>query len=133
MQANRARDTGPELALRRLLHARGLRYRVDRRPVPELRRRADIVFPRVRLAVFLDGCFWHGCPDHGTTRFGTNAAFWNEKIASNAARDSDTTAQLEKAGWRVLRVWEHEPPEVAADRIECLLRELKSSMTGRLQ
>jgi DNA mismatch endonuclease (patch repair protein) len=99
------------MAVRRILHAHGLRYRVDKRPVAEIRRRADIVFPRQRLAVFIDGCFWHGCPEHGTRTFKTNAPYWEQKIARNAARDLDTGERLETAGWRVLRFWEHLDPE----------------------
>ncbi|UKJ62597.1 very short patch repair endonuclease [Cellulosimicrobium cellulans] len=117
MQANKGRDTKPELAVRRRLHAAGLRYRVDMAPVPGLRRRADIVFSRARLAVFVDGCFWHGCPEHGPRRFGTNADYWNSKIAENRARDLDTTARFEAAGWQVLRIWSHADPVAAADLI----------------
>jgi len=116
MQAQRTRDTAPELALRRLLHAAGLRYRVDRAPLPELRRRADIVFNPVKVAVYVDGCFWHGCPAHGT-RPVANAAWWIEKLARNEARDRDTDDRLAAAGWLVLRVWEHEPAAEAAARV----------------
>lgn len=116
MRANRGRDTGPELAVRRALHRMGLRYRVDH-PLPfDRRRRADISFTRARVAVFIDGCFWHGCPEHGTTPR-TNAEFWSEKIARNRTRDVDTTARLERAGWMVLRFWEHEDPRAVAERI----------------
>src|SRR4051794_27753605 len=93
------RDTGVEVRLRSLLHARGLRYRVHRRPLGGLRREADIVFPRARVAVFVDGCFWHGCPDHGTWPK-TNAAFWRSKIEGNARRDRETDEALARAGWR---------------------------------
>lgn len=107
MRANRGRDTGPELAVRRALHARGLRYRVDH-PLPfDRRRRADIAFTRAKVAVFIDGCFWHGCPEHGTTPR-TNTAFWAAKIARNRERDEDTTGRLDALGWTVLRFWEHE-------------------------
>jgi DNA mismatch endonuclease (patch repair protein) len=122
MQSNRSRDTSPETAVRRILHARGLRYRVDHQPLSELRRRADIVFPKRRVAVFIDGCFWHGCPTHGTMTFHTNASFWLAKIKRNAARDLETTARLEEAGWLVLRYWEHETPEVVAAAIERTVR-----------
>lgn len=125
MQSNRSRDTKPELAVRRLLHAAGLRYRVDRAPVVGLRRRADIVFPRERLAVFVDGCYWHGCPEHGTSTFHTNAEFWSKKIATNVARDRDTTARLNEAGWQVVRVWEHVPPSEAAVQIESAVRQIR--------
>lgn len=116
MQAQRTRDTSPELAIRRVLHARGLRYRVDHAPVTGLRRRADVVFARARLAVFIDGCFWHGCPDHGRTPR-TNSYYWAAKIAANRARDEDTTMRMTQQGWRVLRIWEHEPVHEAVRRI----------------
>lgn len=121
MQANRSRDTQPELAIRRLLHARGRRYRVDVRPDPTLRRRADIVFTRLRVAVFIDGCFWHGCPEHSRQSFGHNVDYWPGKIAGNVARDINTTARLEDAGWTVLRFWEHEPAAAVADAVERIL------------
>ena len=107
MQGNRRRDTAPELAVRRLLHAAGVRYRVDAQPLPHLRRRADIVFRRQRVAVFIDGCYWHGCPEHGTTP-ATNRGYWSAKVAANRARDLDTVQRLTEAGWQPLRVWEHE-------------------------
>ncbi len=110
MQGNRRRDTRPELAVRRQLHAAGRRYRVDAAPIPSLRRRADIVFTKQRVAVFIDGCYWHGCPEHGTTAR-TNAEYWSAKIAANKRRDADTTVQLQEAGWMVLRFWEHEDPK----------------------
>jgi DNA mismatch endonuclease (patch repair protein) len=111
MQANRRRDTKPELLVRRGLHAAGLRYRVDFPPVPGLRRRADIAFTKLKIAVFIDGCFWHGCPQHGPKKFGTNADYWVAKIETNRARDRGTTSALENEGWTVLRFWEHEEPE----------------------
>lgn len=89
--SNRRRDTRPELAVRRAVHALGLRYRVDVRPLPTVNRRADLVFSRRRVAVFVDGCYWHGCPDHGTTPK-TNAIYWGGKIARNSERDRDTDA-----------------------------------------
>ncbi|HEX2391980.1 MAG TPA: very short patch repair endonuclease [Solirubrobacterales bacterium] len=120
MQGNRKRDTRPELALRSELHRRGLRYRVDRRPLKSVRCRADIVFPRQKVAVFVDGCFWHGCPEHGTSPQ-TNAAYWSAKIARNVERDRLNEAELSAAGWAVVRVWEHEISVDAADRIARLL------------
>lgn len=102
MQGNRSRDTSPELAVRRILHAQGLRYRVDYRPEPSLRRTADIVFTKQRVAVFVDGCYWHACPEHGTSAR-TNAEYWSAKLNRNVARDAETTARLETAGWTVLR------------------------------
>ncbi len=121
MQGNRGRDTRPELALRSAAHALGLRYRVSVRPVRELRRTADLVFPRAKVAVFLDGCFWHGCPDHHTVA-ATNADYWAEKVASNRTRDEDTDRRLEDAGWTSIRVWEHEDPVAAAQRIRDVVR-----------
>lgn len=112
----RARDTAPELALRRLLHARGLRYRVDFAPLPGLRRRADVVFTRARIAVFVDGCFWHRCPQHATEPK-SNALWWQGKLERNVQRDRDTDAVLAAAGWLVLRMWEHEDAASAADRV----------------
>ena len=116
MQSNKGRDTKPELALRSAAHALGLRYRVSARPLEGLRRTADLVFTRAKVAVFLDGCFWHGCPDHHTVA-ATNEAFWAEKVQSNRARDRDTDRRLADAGWISLRVWEHEDPGEAAGRI----------------
>lgn len=117
MQANRSRDTKPELRVRRALHALGVRYRVGIAPEPGLRRRADIVFPRARIAVFIDGCFWHGCPEHGRSNFKHNADYWPAKIAGNIARDADTTNRLQQAGWRVLRYWEHEDIDLVVEDI----------------
>lgn len=113
MQANRRRDTAPELAVRRLLHARGLRFRVDYRLEKSLRTRADIVFTRRRVAVFIDGCFWHGCPLHATQPK-SNADYWGPKLARNVARDCEADAALRNAGWTVLRYWEHEDPREVA-------------------
>ena len=115
-RAQRRRNTTPELALRRLLHARGLRYRVDTAPLPGVRRRADVVFTRVRLAVFVDGCFWHSCPIHAT-RPKANAEWWATKLETTVARDRDTDTTLTAAGWAVVRVWEHEPPTEAAAKV----------------
>ncbi len=117
MRANRGRDTGPEMAVRRALHRRGLRYRVGVRPVIGLRRTADIVFPRQRVAVFIDGCFWHGCPNHATWPK-ANARWWRNKIETNIQRDRDTDILLRRSGWRVLRFWEHEDSLRAARAIE---------------
>ena len=114
MQGNKARDTSAELAVRRLLHARGLRYRVNYRPLRKLRRTADIVFTRQTIAVLIDGCFWHGCPLH-YTRPTINREFWDAKVERNKVRDADTVRSLELAGWTVLRFWENEAPiDVAA-------------------
>ena len=128
MQVQRTRDTSPELAVRRLLHAAGLRYRVDRAPVNWLRRRADIVFGPAKVAVYIDGCFWHGCPDHSRPDTKANPGYWSEKMARNRARDADTDAKLAEAGWVVVRAWEHEDPGEVAGRVASLVRE----RTGRL-
>lgn len=104
------------MEIRSLLHAAGLRYRVDARPLSEWRRRADLVFPRSHTAVFVDGCFWHGCPDHRTPPK-ANASWWRAKIARNRERDAETDEHLRAAGWTVIRVWEHEDPAEAAARI----------------
>lgn len=120
MQATRRKDTAPELAVRRVLHRRGLRYRVNA-TIPGIaslaRRRMDIVFPRARTVVLVDGCFWHGCPLHAT-QAKANATFWRTKIEGNVRRDRDTDATLRDAGWTVLRAWEHEDPEKVADQVE---------------
>jgi DNA mismatch endonuclease (patch repair protein) len=116
MQGNRSHDTRPELALRSALHRRGLRFRKGF-VIQGVRCKIDIAFPRARLAVFVDGCFWHGCPEHGTHPT-ANANYWDRKLASNRARDARISAALETEGWRVLRVWEHENSEQAADRVE---------------
>ncbi|AMY20935.1 MULTISPECIES: very short patch repair endonuclease [Nocardiaceae] len=116
LSKQRRRDTKPELALRRLLHAAGLRYRVDRAPLPGLRRRADVVFTRARVAVYVDGCFWHSCPVHATHPR-NNAQWWADKLAGNVARDRDTDRRLEEAGWTVVRIWEHEDPTAAAEKV----------------
>lgn len=109
------------MALRRELHRRGLRYRVDTAPVKTVRRRADVVFTRRRLAVFVDGCFWHSCPQHGNSPQ-TNQQWWTDKLERNRRRDRDTDTRLQAAGWQVLRVWEHEDPHAAAVRIDELVR-----------
>lgn len=121
MRSQARRDTKPELALRRELWRRGLRYRVDRPPIPGMRRRADLVFTRQRVAVFVDGCFWHRCPEHSTIPK-ANRAWWTEKLDRNVARDRDTDRRLRDTGWVVVRVWEHEPTAEAADRVERAVR-----------
>ena len=117
MKANRRSNTQPELRVRRLLHAAALRYRIDYAPDrANLRRRADIVFTRHRIAVFIDGCFWHGCPEHFIPPK-ANAEYWTPKIATNIRRDRDTDRRLRDAGWTVLRFWEHVDPQAAAESI----------------
>jgi DNA mismatch endonuclease (patch repair protein) len=134
MRANRRSNTGPELAVRSILHARGLRYRVDlpirvegTRPI-----RPDIVFPRTRVAVFIDGCFWHGCPEHGTTP-SSNAEYWLPKLAENKRRDIRNTVALEAAGWRVLRAWTHESPDAIANRVQEAVAPQGAALSRRLQ
>lgn len=120
MSKAKRRETAPELALRAVLHRRGLRYRVAY-PVPGQRRRTiDVAFTRQRLAVFVDGCFWHSCPEHGTSPR-QNSEWWRTKLAANLARDADTNAVLASQGWRVLRVWEHEEPEEVATTVQRLV------------
>lgn len=115
--------TRPEVLLRKELHGRGLRYRVDFSllAVGLARRRADLVFPRHRVAVFVDGCFWHSCPEHRTSPK-SNSSWWGTKLATNVARDRETDNRLVEAGWTVIRVWEHEAVDVAADRVEAVVR-----------
>lgn len=114
------RDTAPELALRRELHRRGRRYRVVLRVPGRNRRTVDVAFTRAKLAVFVDGCFWHGCPDHGRNPT-HNSGWWATKLAVNRGRDRDTDEHLAKEGWAVLRVWEHVPAVEAADQVEAAL------------
>lgn len=122
MAANRRRDTGPERAVRSLLHGMGLRYRVDHPVVVEgVRVRPDLAFTARRVAVFIDGCFWHCCPDHGSQP-GTNVRYWGPKLRGNVDRDRRHTALLQAAGWTVLRFWEHEPPERVAQNVLRVVR-----------
>jgi DNA mismatch endonuclease (patch repair protein) len=122
MKRVRRRDTVPELELRSELHRRGLRYRVDRRPLKGVPSRADLVFGPARVAVYVDGCFWHSCPEHGTMPR-ANEAFWQDKLGRNRDRDATVNDLLTAAGWTVVRVWEHEEIEPAADRVEAAVRE----------
>jgi DNA mismatch endonuclease (patch repair protein) len=122
MQGNRSSETRPEIALRSELHRRGRRFRKHHQVMPGLRCRADIVFSKARVVVFVDGCFWHRCPEHLTDPR-TNSAYWAAKLDRNIARDRRNDAALEACGWRVVRVWEHELPADAADRVEAVLGE----------
>jgi len=122
----RQKDTDAEIALRRELYRRGLRYRVDFVVLQRPRRVADIAFPGLKIAVFVDGCFWHGCPEHGTWPK-QNAEFWRQKIEANRARDADTNARLRDAGWTVLRFWRHESPFDAATIIARSVTSAKES------
>ena len=116
MLGNRNRDTRPELAIRRLVHASGLRYRVAAKPLQDMRRTADMVFRPAKVAVFIDGCFWHGCPEHFRPPK-TNPEYWREKIDRNKTRDLETDERLSAAGWLVMRFWEHEHAEACAAAI----------------
>jgi len=112
----RQKGTGAELALRRELYRRGLRYRVGYVVLKRPRRVADIAFPGLKIAVFVDGCYWHGCPEHATWPK-HNAEFWRQKIETNRLRDADTNSRLLNAGWTVLRFWEHQSPIDAAETV----------------
>ncbi|MEU5767506.1 very short patch repair endonuclease [Streptomyces asoensis] len=131
MSRQASKDTGIELAVRRLLHANGMRYRVEY-PVPGMpRRRIDVAFPRAKVAVLIDGCFWHGCPLHAT-RPKSNAEWWRTKLDRNMARDRETTEHLIAEGWTVLRFWEHEAPgEVAAGIAAAVERRRAEATRGR--
>lgn len=128
MQRQRRRDTPIELALRAELFRRGLRYFVHRRPLPAFRREADIVFPGARVAVFVDSCWWHACPEHGSIPR-VNRDWWAAKLSNNQLRDRDTNARLEAEGWKVVRVWEHEAPAEAAARVEQTVAEARRTAT----
>lgn len=124
MRSIRRRDTQPELLLRSALHRQGYRFRVDFPiPVKEGRSpRADIAFTRQRLAVFVDGCFWHGCAEHSKPP-AKNSGYWGPKIARNIERDAETNARLEAHGWKVVRVWEHVDLDEAVEKISDRLRD----------
>jgi len=130
MQANRSRDTKPELALRRALHAMGLRFRVCAKPVPEIPRSVDVVFRPARVAVEVRGCFWHGCPEH-YRKPKANETYWTAKVARNVARDADTARRLEEAGWLLLVIWEHEDPREAAAKVSSAVLQRRSQPAGR--
>jgi DNA mismatch endonuclease (patch repair protein) len=116
MERQARRDTKPELAVRRTAWRLGLRYRVDVAPIPGLRRKADMVFTGAKVAVYVDGCFWHSCPEHATTPK-ANRQWWVDKLDANVRRDRDTDRILRDGGWLSVRIWEHEDPVEAADRI----------------
>lgn len=130
MRRNPRRDTRPEVELRSQLHRRGLRFRKDLAlRIPGRVVRPDIVFPRARLAVFVDGCFWHACPQHGNQPR-VNTEYWRPKLARNVARDRAVDAALVATGWLVLRAWEHEPVPEVVDRVQGLLREIEHEATA---
>lgn len=123
MSANKRRDTGPERAIRSLLHGAGRRYRVDLRlDLDGGRVRPDLAFTRAKVAVFVDGCFWHCCPEHGRPP-SVNQGYWGPKLARNVERDQKADELLAAAGWTVVRIWEHEDPHKARDRVENVLDE----------
>ncbi len=128
MLGNRYRDTAPEITLRRLLHVQGLRYRINTRPLPSVRRTADLVFRPTRVAVFVDGCFWHRCPDHATDPK-SNSDYWEPKLKRNVERDRETDRLLAESGWLSIRIWEHEDPRKAAQRIERIVRSRRRSLS----
>lgn len=127
MRSNKSRDTKPELALRRALHALGLRYRVCARPLPDVRRTVDVVFRPARVAVELRGCFWHGCPTHYRAP-SANGTYWAEKVGRNVRRDEDTEERLREAGWILEVVWEHEDIDQAARRIAARVAERRAKL-----
>lgn len=120
MQGNRGKDTKPEAAIRSALHRAGCRFRKHYRPLRGLRCEVDVAFPRQRVLLFIDGCFWHACPVHGRTPKG-NETYWSAKIGRNVARDRRNDALLQEAGWTVIRAWEHEEPDVVVARVRAAL------------
>lgn len=130
MIGNRNRDTRPELVVRSLLHRRGMRFRVAARPIKGLRRTADIVFRPAKTAVQIDGCYWHGCPDHYKPPR-TNPGYWSEKIVRNTTRDRDSDEQWSAAGWIVLHFWEHESPEDVVNAVAAVVASRRASMQRR--
>lgn len=130
MSRQASKDTSAELAVRRLLHEAGLRYRVEY-PVPGMaRRRIDVAFTRAQVAVLIDGCFWHGCPQHATHPK-ANAEWWRNKLDRNMARDRETTEHLTAIGWTVLRFWEHEDPKDVATRVKAVVRQRLTERAGK--
>jgi DNA mismatch endonuclease (patch repair protein) len=129
MRANRKTGTQPELRLRRALHRLGLRYRVGRRLPSPVLATPDLIFVRYRVAIFVDGCFWHGCPDHGVQPK-VNVAYWTAKLALNRARDLRVDAALHSVGWLPIRVWEHDDPDRAAEHIRAAVTRMKSHVIG---
>ncbi|MDP2270467.1 MAG: very short patch repair endonuclease [Archangium sp.] len=130
MKKTLRRDTGPELRLRSLLHHVGLRFRVDAKPLPELRTRADLLFRKARVAIFVDGCFWHSCPCHGTWPK-NNSAWWKAKLDANKQRDARANSSLRASGWKVVRIWEHEGAERALSRVlRALVPPIKRGLGG---
>ncbi len=133
MQGNRSRDTKPELAVRRQLHARGLRYRVHRRIDLQggVRVHPDIVFPREQIAVEILGCYWHGCDVHGRRPSASNPEYWGAKIQRNRVRDERNARLLTEAGWLVIQAWEHEPPDQTVAHVAAAVHARRSALDGR--
>jgi DNA mismatch endonuclease (patch repair protein) len=129
MQLQRSRDTGPEVALRKALHRRGLRFRVHQRPLEGVRRTVDVVFHPLRVAVEVRGCFWHACPQHGA-RPKSNAQWWEAKLSRTQQRDRETADRLTEAGWQLIVVWEHEDTETAAELVAKVLCERRALQSG---
>jgi len=127
MQRMPRSSSGPEMLLRKELHRRGLRFRINSRELPG---RPDITFTAARIAVFVDGCFWHSCPEHGILPK-NNRDWWRAKLARNVERDREKDSQLEQMGWAVVHVWEHEPPSTVADSIEQLWRSARGTTARR--
>lgn len=132
MRANKGTDTSPELAIRRLLHRSGFRYTVNKRPEKDINRRADIVFRSAKVAVFVHGCFWHGCPTHYVLPK-SNKKYWSAKVKRNKVRDSETRALLQTRGWRVIVVWEHQDEKKSANVIAQQLLKAKLKQKKSLQ
>ena len=130
MQRVRQQNTSAEAALRRELYARGLRYRVQVPVLTKPRRIADVAFSGLRIAVFIDGCFWHGCPQHATWPK-ANADFWRSKILANRERDRDTDHRLREDGWAVVRAWAHEAPSAIATRVVNMVRSRRKTEKSR--
>jgi DNA mismatch endonuclease (patch repair protein) len=131
-RSNRRADTKPEVAFRSALHRRGLRFRKDHLiRTADLSVKPDVVFTKARLAVFFDGCFWHCCPEHGS-KPKANDRYWTPKLERNVQRDTEVDAVLRQAGWRVLRIWEHEPPSTGAERVERELAQPNAARDARL-
>jgi len=124
MRANRGVDTGPEIRLRSLVHKAGLRYAIDVRPEADINRRADLVFRAAKVAVFVNGCFWHGCPKHYSSPK-SNKRYWSEKVRRNRERDVETRFLLKRRGWRVLVFWEHQPAQSCSERVVSVVSERK--------
>lgn len=130
MSRVRRRDTQPEVSLRSLVHRLGIRYAIDVRPLDKLGRTADVVFRSAKVAVFVDGCFWHGCPLHATWPK-HNKSWWRAKILRNRSRDRETDHALTGHGWISIRVWEHEDPRPVATRLARIVRRRRKQLTGR--